>query len=106
MKVLKAVLPVAGLGTRMLPATKKLDVVVTASDVENHKPFPDTFLVAAEHLGLEASQCLVYIKRFFKISTDNTVKLLRRETRFLWRFLLELNGFQVVDLGDSLSCQL
>ncbi|UFN71454.1 beta-phosphoglucomutase family hydrolase [Vibrio alginolyticus] len=38
----------------------KLDVVVTASDVEKHKPFPDTFLVAAEHLGLEASQCLVF----------------------------------------------
>jgi beta-phosphoglucomutase family hydrolase len=38
----------------------KLDVVVTASDVDNHKPFPDTFLMAAEQLGLEAPQCLVF----------------------------------------------
>ncbi|MDV6252422.1 beta-phosphoglucomutase family hydrolase [Vibrio sp. EA2] len=38
----------------------KLDAVVTATDVENHKPFPDTFLMAAEHLGLEASNCLVF----------------------------------------------
>ncbi|UYI50117.1 beta-phosphoglucomutase family hydrolase [Vibrio natriegens] len=38
----------------------KLDTVVTASDVENHKPFPDTFLMAAEQLGLEASGCLVF----------------------------------------------
>ncbi len=38
----------------------KLDVVVTASDVVNHKPFPDTFLTAAEQLGLDASECLVF----------------------------------------------
>lgn len=38
----------------------KLDAVVTATDVENHKPFPDTFLMAAEHLGVEASDCLVF----------------------------------------------
>ncbi|WP_440878039.1 beta-phosphoglucomutase family hydrolase [Vibrio natriegens] len=38
----------------------KLDTVVTATDVENHKPFPDTFLMAAEQLGLYASGCLVF----------------------------------------------
>ncbi len=38
----------------------KLDVVVTATDVENHKPFPDTFLMAAERLGLDASECVVF----------------------------------------------
>ncbi len=38
----------------------KLDAVVTASDVENHKPFPDTFLLAAEQLGLAAGKCLVF----------------------------------------------
>lgn len=38
----------------------KLDVVVTASDVDNHKPFPDTFLMAAEQLGLDATECLVF----------------------------------------------
>ncbi len=38
----------------------KLDAVVTASDVVNHKPMPDTFLVAAEQLGLDAAECLVF----------------------------------------------
>ncbi|MGY0615394.1 beta-phosphoglucomutase family hydrolase [Vibrio sp. FJH11] len=38
----------------------KLDVVVTASDVDNHKPFPDTFLMAADQLGLDATECLVF----------------------------------------------
>ena len=38
----------------------KLDTVVTATDVENHKPFPDTFIMAAEQLGLDASGCLVF----------------------------------------------
>ncbi len=38
----------------------KLDAVVTASDVDNHKPCPDTFLMAAEQLGLVASECVVF----------------------------------------------
>lgn len=37
----------------------KLDAVVTASDVENHKPCPDTFLLAADRLGINAQNCLV-----------------------------------------------
>ncbi len=39
---------------------EKVDAVVTASDVANHKPFPDTFLMAADLLGLDADQCLVF----------------------------------------------
>ncbi|HCG7306538.1 TPA: beta-phosphoglucomutase family hydrolase [Vibrio parahaemolyticus] len=38
----------------------KLDAVVTASDVENHKPCPDTFLLAADRLGIDAQNCLVF----------------------------------------------
>ncbi|WP_070966225.1 beta-phosphoglucomutase family hydrolase [Vibrio sonorensis] len=38
----------------------KLDALVTASDVENHKPHPDTFLKAAQALGIEPSQCVVF----------------------------------------------
>ena len=34
--------------------------VVTASDVENHKPDPDTFLLAAKNLGLNADDCVVF----------------------------------------------
>ncbi|WP_086984273.1 beta-phosphoglucomutase family hydrolase [Vibrio aphrogenes] len=37
-----------------------LDAVVTAADVDNHKPNPDTFLLAAEKLGLEPSECVVF----------------------------------------------
>lgn len=36
------------------------DTVVTASDVENHKPNPDTFLLAAEKLDVAPSRCVVF----------------------------------------------
>ncbi len=36
------------------------DHVVAAEDVENHKPFPDTFLKAAELIGIPPSECEVY----------------------------------------------
>ncbi|MFB9136936.1 beta-phosphoglucomutase family hydrolase [Vibrio olivae] len=39
---------------------KKLDAVVTANDVENHKPNPDTFLLAAEQIHLSPERCLVF----------------------------------------------
>lgn len=39
---------------------EKLDAIVTASDVENHKPHPETFLKAAEQLKLAPSQCVVF----------------------------------------------
>ncbi|KAA8679874.1 beta-phosphoglucomutase family hydrolase [Vibrio gigantis] len=38
----------------------KLDVLVTATDVKNHKPNPDTFLDACFGMGLEPSQCVVF----------------------------------------------
>ncbi|USD67006.1 beta-phosphoglucomutase family hydrolase [Vibrio sp. SCSIO 43136] len=38
----------------------KLDALVTASDVENHKPNPDTFLQAAELIGVAPELCLVF----------------------------------------------
>ncbi|HBV76957.1 MULTISPECIES: beta-phosphoglucomutase family hydrolase [Vibrio] len=37
-----------------------LDAVVTAADVENHKPNPDTFLLAAQRLGLKPEDCVVF----------------------------------------------
>lgn len=36
------------------------DVVITSNDVTNHKPDPDTFLLAAERLGVEPKQCVVF----------------------------------------------
>jgi beta-phosphoglucomutase family hydrolase len=38
----------------------KFDAVVTASDVVNHKPNPDTFLQACKLLDLEPSECVVF----------------------------------------------
>ena len=35
-------------------------VVVTADDVELHKPHPDTFLLVAQRLGVEPDGCLVF----------------------------------------------
>lgn len=40
--------------------TDYLDSIVTSSDVEKFKPYPDTFLMAAENLGLKASSCVVF----------------------------------------------
>jgi len=36
------------------------DVIVTAEDVENHKPAPDTFLKCAELLQIDPSKCQVF----------------------------------------------
>ncbi|WCP70048.1 beta-phosphoglucomutase family hydrolase [Vibrio tubiashii] len=38
----------------------KLDAVVTATDVTNHKPNPDTFLQAAELVNTVPANCLVF----------------------------------------------
>ncbi|MFC5705545.1 HAD family hydrolase [Aeromonas eucrenophila] len=37
-----------------------ISVVVSADDVSNHKPHPDTFLKVAEQLGANPANCLVF----------------------------------------------
>lgn len=37
----------------------KFDAIVGAEDVQRHKPFPDTFLKAAEQMGVDPVDCLV-----------------------------------------------
>ena len=37
-----------------------ISVVVSADDVTNHKPHPDTFLKVAEQLGANPANCLVF----------------------------------------------
>lgn len=37
-----------------------IQVVVSADDVVNHKPHPDTFLQVAEQLGANPANCLVF----------------------------------------------
>ncbi|QFT12755.1 beta-phosphoglucomutase family hydrolase [Vibrio sp. THAF190c] len=43
--------------TDILP---KLDSLITATDVERHKPNPDTFLDACKGMGLSPEQCVVF----------------------------------------------
>jgi len=40
--------------------TKYFDVIVTANDVENHKPASDTFLKCAELMGVAPEDCEVF----------------------------------------------
>ena len=66
----KGKLPMAcGTGGSQYLAWKTLEIagvkdcfeyVVAAEDVINHKPFPDTFLKAAELMGVQPSECEVY----------------------------------------------
>lgn len=39
---------------------KYFDIIVTANDVERHKPYPDTFLRCAELMGIEPALCEVF----------------------------------------------
>jgi beta-phosphoglucomutase family hydrolase len=36
------------------------DVVVSATDVQNHKPHPESFLKAAELMGVDSKDCIVF----------------------------------------------
>lgn len=36
------------------------DAVVSADDVQHHKPFPDTFLKGASAMGIEPEKCVVF----------------------------------------------
>ncbi|MCG3724068.1 HAD-IA family hydrolase [Vibrio cincinnatiensis] len=38
----------------------QLDALVTATDVANHKPHPETFLRACELLNLSPQECIVF----------------------------------------------
>lgn len=66
----KGKLPIAcGTGGDRFSASKVLDIldlgflkdkIVCAEDVSNHKPDPETFLKAAELIGIEPKDCLVF----------------------------------------------
>ncbi|WP_087017072.1 HAD family hydrolase [Thaumasiovibrio subtropicus] len=58
-----------GTGSRRIHADELLssngvidhfDAIVTANDVENHKPAPDTFLQAADNMGVAPAKCVVF----------------------------------------------
>ena len=45
---------------KLMGAHDFFDVVVTASDVSNHKPHPETFLISAQKTGTYPAKCLVF----------------------------------------------
>ena len=45
---------------KLLNLTDCVDASVSASEVTRHKPFPDTFLKAAELLNVKPSECVVF----------------------------------------------
>ena len=51
--ICRKILEVVGLTDRFV-------TIVSADDVEHHKPAPDTYLVAADRMGIPPSECLVY----------------------------------------------
>lgn len=49
---------IASLGATGIDAYKFFDAVVTAEDVTHGKPHPETFLLAAQLVGVDASRCI------------------------------------------------
>jgi beta-phosphoglucomutase family hydrolase len=45
---------------RLLGAEGFFDYVVTATDVQNHKPHPETFLLSAHQFNVAPNRCLVF----------------------------------------------
>lgn len=43
-----------------LGITTLFDSIVSADDVENHKPYPDTFLQCAKEIGVPPTRCIVF----------------------------------------------
>lgn len=45
---------------QFLDVAKYVKTIVSADDVEKHKPAPDTFLACAERIGISPENCLVF----------------------------------------------
>lgn len=51
---------VVNLTLKTIGADHLFDIIVTAHDVQNHKPAPDTFLLGAKRMGVEPQFCQVF----------------------------------------------
>ena len=51
---------VAKLTLEAIYANQYFDIIVTARDVKNYKPAPDTFLLCAQRMGVEPQYCQVF----------------------------------------------
>ena len=45
---------------KLIGADAYIDIVVTADDVNEHKPHPETFLKCADRMGIAPEKCLVF----------------------------------------------
>lgn len=51
---------IAELTIKILGLDRYIDIIVSADDVKNHKPFPDTFLKCSELMGVPPGFCQVF----------------------------------------------
>ncbi|HPS58721.1 MAG TPA: HAD-IA family hydrolase [Spirochaetota bacterium] len=51
---------IAEITLKMMGFDKYISIIVSADDVEHHKPWPDTFLKCAELMGIEPRYCQVF----------------------------------------------
>lgn len=73
------------------------DTVVTSSEVSNHKPFPDTFLLAARNMQCEPKQCVVF--------EDTLLGLQAAHAAGMDCYLVTPSGFEFHPVKESKSTE-
>jgi beta-phosphoglucomutase family hydrolase len=73
------------------------DTVVTSSEVTNHKPFPDTFLLAAQNMQCDPKQCVVF--------EDTLLGLQAAHSAGMDCYLVTHNGFDFHPVAESKSAE-
>ena len=71
----------ATLQLKELEIDKLFDFIVTADDVEHHKPEPDTFLKCAELMGVEPRYCQVFEDGELGMQAAQTAGMLLTDVR-------------------------
>ena len=61
--------------------TGYFEIVVTANDVENHKPHPETFLRCAESMGVEPAVCEVFEDGVFGLDAAKEAGMIATDVR-------------------------
>ncbi|AHA66708.1 HAD-superfamily hydrolase, subfamily IA, variant 3 family protein [Shigella dysenteriae 1617] len=60
------------------------DAVVAADHVKHHKPAPDTFLLCAQRMGVQPTQCVVFEDADFGIQAARAAGMDAVDVRLLW----------------------
>ena len=72
---------VAALTLQAIGAEQYFDIVVTARDVKNFKPAPDTFLVCAERMGVSPEKCEVFEDSELGLQAARTAGMIATDIR-------------------------